>query len=92
MNSGGIASNSGRNGRSYDLGYSSCTINIRTSSTSTTFDKILSTIRPDRTLIVSNSLTTNNINNSLYSSFYPTPCNNGSTSTNQAGSNINLCD
>ncbi len=56
MNSGGIGSNSGSNGRSYDPWFSSFTVNIRTSTTSTTFDKRLLTVRPDGTLTVSNSL------------------------------------
>ncbi len=66
MNSGGITSNSRRNGSSYDPGYSSFTIKVRTSTTFTTFDKLerLFTVRPDGTLALSNSLITNNVNNS----------------------------
>ncbi len=45
MNSGGISANSGSNGRLYDSGYSSFTLNVRTSTTSTTCDKRLFTIR-----------------------------------------------
>ena len=42
-------------------------------------------------LTSSGGLITNTINNSLISYVYPTPYNNGSTSTNQANSYTNLC-
>jgi hypothetical protein len=56
MNSGGNAANSGSNGRSYDAGYSSFTVNVRTSSTSTTFDKRLFTIRQNGQMIMYNDV------------------------------------
>ncbi len=65
MNSGGIGADSGSNGRSYDAGYSSFTINIRTSSTSTTFDKRVFTVRPNGVVILCNDvwhITNDNIN------------------------------
>ncbi len=64
MNSGGIGAN-GINGRSYDTGYSSFTINVRTSSTSTTFDKRLFTVRQNGAMILCNDvwhITNDNIN------------------------------
>jgi hypothetical protein len=52
LTSGSIGSNSRRNGRSYDAGYSSFTINIRTSSTSTIFDNRVFTIRTNGVMIL----------------------------------------
>jgi hypothetical protein len=51
MNAGGIGANSGSNGRSYDAGYSSFTINVRSSTTSTTFDKRLFTVRQNGVML-----------------------------------------
>ncbi len=56
MNSGGIGANKGSNGRSYDPGYSSFTINLRSSSTSTTFDKRLFTVRQNGVMILCNDV------------------------------------
>ncbi len=53
MNSGGIGANSASNGRSYDAGYSSFTKYVRSSSTSTTFDKRLFTVRQNGVMILS---------------------------------------
>jgi hypothetical protein len=65
LNSGGIGANSGSNGRSCYSGYSSFTINVRTSTTSTTFDKILFTVRQNGVMILCNDvwhITNDNIN------------------------------
>jgi hypothetical protein len=67
LNSEGFANGngSGNNGRSYDNPYSSFTINIRTSTTSTTFDKRVFTIRPNGVMILTNDvwhITNDNIN------------------------------
>ncbi len=56
---------SGNNGRSYDNPYSSFTMNIRISTTSTTFDKIVFTIRPNGVMILTKNvwhITNDNIN------------------------------
>ncbi len=55
MNSGGIGANSGSNGRSYDSGYSSFTINVRTSTISTTFDKRSFAVRQNGVTKITNS-------------------------------------
>ncbi len=42
-------------------------------------------------ITASNSVITNSINDSLISYFHPAPYNDGSTSTNQTNSSIDLC-
>jgi hypothetical protein len=67
LNSGGFTNGvgGGNNGRSYEPGYSAFTINMRSSTTQTTFDRRLFTVMPDGnttingTLIISNNLTVN---------------------------------
>jgi hypothetical protein len=65
MNTGGIGANSGSNGRSYYAGYSSFTINVTSSSSTTTFDKRLFTVRQNGVIILCNDvwhITNDNIN------------------------------
>jgi hypothetical protein len=67
LNSGGFTdgNGAGNNGRSYDAPYSSFTINIRSSTSSITFDKRVFTVRPNGVMILCNDvwhITNDNIN------------------------------
>ena len=56
LNSGGFANGygGGNNGRSYDAGWASFTVNMRTSTGVSTFDRRLFTIRPNGVMIMYN--------------------------------------
>jgi hypothetical protein len=77
FNSGGTtnAYGGGSAGRTYDTGYSSFTINMRSSTTSTTFDRKLFTVRPSGQMIMYNDIW--HIINDNINRFYS--ANNGAT-------------
>jgi hypothetical protein len=66
LNSGGFTNGlgGGNNSRSYDPGYSSFTINMRSSGTQTTFDRRLFTVRPDGTTTIKGITYINSVDNS----------------------------
>ena len=67
LNSGGFTNGygGGNNGRSYDVGWASFTVNMRTSTSVSTFDRRLFTIRPNGVMIMYNDqwhITNDNVN------------------------------